>query len=188
MKTALSIATVMALMLAVPAWAQHQGEQEHRDAQHNDQHNADHDSPRANHGHIPDPPAQRSTHAKPETERWQGGRVNNLPHVDNDHWYGHDKPNDKRYHVDHPFEHGRFEHFGPSYRYTIERVDLDAHRFWLPGGFFFEVASWDWPLAANWCWNCGDDFVVYDDPDHPGWYLLYNLHTGRFVHVMYMGG
>ncbi|HYX67717.1 MAG TPA: hypothetical protein VE825_01180, partial [Terriglobales bacterium] len=104
------------------------------------------------------------------------------------HWYGHDKPNDKRYHVDHPFEHGRFEHFGPSYRYTIERVDLDAHRFWLPGGFFFEVASWDWPLAANWCWNCGDDFVVYDDPDHPGWYLLYNLHTGRFVHVMYMGG
>jgi len=62
-------------------------------------------------------------------------RINSTPHVNKDHWYGHDRPDDKRYHIDHPFEHGRFEHFGPSYRYRIERFDRDHHRFWLPGGF-----------------------------------------------------
>jgi len=80
-----------------------------------------------------------------------------------DRWFGHDRPDDKRYHFDRPFEHGRFEHFGPSYRYRIERFDRDHHRFWLPGGFFFEVAAWDWPICADWCWDCADDFVIYED-------------------------
>jgi hypothetical protein len=94
---------------------------------------------------------------------------------------------DKRYHVDHPFEHGKFEHFGASYRYHIERFDRDHHRFWLPGGFYFQVADWDWPICADWCWECGDDFVVYEDPDHIGWYMLYNVHTGVYVHASYLG-
>jgi len=54
-------------------------------------------------------------------------------------------------------------------------------------GFYFEVAPWDWPICADWCWDCGDDFVVYEDPDHTGWYMLYNVHTGVYVHITYMG-
>jgi len=144
--------------------------------------------PRANQGHVPPPPAPRSKPgAKPEVEHHAGGRVNSTPHVNNDKWYGHDRPNDPRYHLAHAFEHGHFEKFGPSYRYEIVRIDVNARRFWLPGGFFFEVALWDWPICADWCWDCGDDFVIYEDSDHIGWYLLYNIHTGVFVHVLYMG-
>ena len=113
--------------------------------------------------------------------------ANSVPHVANDHWYGHDRPNDPRYHLDHPFEHGHFANFGPSYRYSVVRIDANLHRFWLPGGYFFDIAAWDWPLVADWCWTCGDDFVVYEDPDHPGWYLLYNINTGAYIHVQYMG-
>jgi hypothetical protein len=71
------------------------------------------------------------------------------PHVTNDHWYGHDRPDDKRYRVDHAFDRGRFEHFGPSYRYRIERFDRDHHRFWFPGGFYFQVADWDWARCCR---------------------------------------
>jgi hypothetical protein len=179
MKLRLLIPVTLALLISVPAFAQRP---EERGGQR------DHNTPRANQGRVPPPPPKRDNpRAKPEPERHDGGRANSLPHVTNDHWYGHDRPDDKRYHVDHAFEHGRFDHFGPSYRYRIERFDPDHHRFWFPGGFYFQIADWDWPVAADWCWNCEDDFVVYEDSDHAGWYLLYNVHTGHYVHVTYMG-
>jgi len=144
--------------------------------------------PRANQSRVPPPPPRRDNpRSQPEPERHDSRRVNSTPHVNKDHWFGHDRPDDKRYHFDRPFEHGRFEHFGPSYRYRIERFDRDHHRLWLPGGLFFEVAAWDWPICTDWCWDCADDFVIYEDSDHGGGYLLYNVHTGVYVHVSYMG-
>jgi hypothetical protein len=129
---------------------------------------------------------KREPTARPEPET-RGLHTNNIPHVANNRWYGHDRPNDPRYRLPHPYEHGHFEHFGPTYRYNVVRIDPRLHEFWLPGGAYFQVPAWDWPLAEDWCWNCGDDFTVYEDPDHPGWYLLYNVQTGAFVHVLYMG-
>ncbi|HEY8022104.1 MAG TPA: hypothetical protein VIH93_13450 [Thermoanaerobaculia bacterium] len=148
-----------------------------------------HNRPHANQGHVPPPPRARPPRgAAPEVQRLQGGQVNRTPHVDGNRWYGHERPEDPRLHLARPFAHGRFAHVGPSFHYRVTRFDLGLHRFWLPGGFFFEIAAQDWPLCADWCWNCGDDFVIYEDPDHPGWYLVYNAVTGVYVHAQYYGG
>jgi hypothetical protein len=144
--------------------------------------------PRANQGHIPPPPAARSNPSEGrQAEHLPTGHVNEVPHVNHNLWFGHEQPGDARFHMDKPFAQGRFAHSGVKYRYQVTRIDANRHQFWFPGGRSFEVASWDWPLCSDWCWDCGDDFVVYDDADHPGWYLLYNVHTGVYVHAQYMG-
>jgi len=179
MKTRLAVLITIGFLSAASAFAQH-NEGQHEEASHN--------PPRANQGHVPPPPPARTNpRAKPETEHVDAKRSNNTPHVNNDHWYGHDAPNDARYKLAKPFEHGHFDHAGASYRYSIIKIDRDHHRFWFPGGFYFEVAAWDWPICVGWCWDCAVDFVIYEDPDHPGWYLLYNVQTGVYVHVQYMG-
>jgi hypothetical protein len=186
MSNRLELVLVFVLAAAVPAIAQHPEEGQHghgpqkSEARHTD-------PPRANQGKIPPAPDRREGHATAEEQRHENGKVNGWQHVDHDHWYGHDEPEDKRYHFEHPYQHGHFARFGPSYRYNIVRIDRDHHRFWLPSGFYFEVAPWDWSVCSDWCWNCGNDFVVYEDPDHVGWYLLYNVHTGVYVHVSYLG-
>ena len=175
-----------ALLMAMPALAQHGPT-----------------TPRANEGHVPPAPTARAnrpaagtgtgtgyaaaTQGRTDGERLVSGRTNDTQHVNHDTWYSHDAPSDPRYKIDQPFAHGHFAAFGADHRYGISRIDAAHHYFYLPGGAYFMVADWDWATFADWCYDCGEDFVVYEDPDHAGWYLLYDGNTGLYIHVQYMG-
>jgi hypothetical protein len=168
MKKTITLTTALMFLAAPSLFAQHQHA--------------------GNGGHAPPPPPQREATMAPEGERMPDGHVDMRQHVNNDHWYGHPAANDPRFHLDHPYAHGHFDQGGLGHSFTVLRFNRHRHEFWFTGGFGFEVASWDWALASDWCWTtCGDEFIVYDDPDHPGWYLLYNMDTGTYVHVQYIG-
>jgi hypothetical protein len=110
-----------------------------------------------------------------------------LPHVHakNDQWVGHGTgPSDPHYHMDKPFEHGRFSGgIGPQHVFRLEGGNRE--RFWF-NNFFWDVAAYDYNIVADWNW-AGDQIVIYDDPDHVGWYLAYNPRLGTYAHVEYLG-
>jgi hypothetical protein len=143
------------------------------------------------HGPMPSAgraPANSGRGGAPQGRRYdeQPGHPN-APHVDakTDLWVGHDTGrNDARYHLDHPWEHGHFPGaFGASHVYRLGGGGPQRFGF---DGYFFSVAPDDIAFCNDWLWD-SDDIVLYADPDHPGWYLAYNVRLGIYVHVEYLG-
>jgi len=162
------LAFLAGLALSIPAFAQHREESR------------------------PEPPARgpeiyRGTPKQATPDRKYSDKEGhpNVPHVDKNKWIGHDTGRgDVRYHLDKPWEHGRFTGgFGRGHVWHLGGGG--PNRFWF-NGWYWNVAAADIAFCDGWYWD-RDDIVIYEDPDHDGWYLAYNVRLGTYVHVMYLG-
>lgn len=175
MKTVhLALATL--LVLAIPAYAQHRDKGSR---------------PASGGGHQAIPSRGPSEYhgtphaAEPNRNFSDKDGHPNAPHVDGKRWVGHDTGRgDVNYHLDQPFAHGRFTGgFGRGHQWRLGGGG--PGRFWF-NNWYWSVAPFDIAYCDGWLWDA-DQIVIYEDPDHIGWYLAYNVRLGAYVHVMYMG-
>jgi hypothetical protein len=186
----------LSVLICVTAFAQEHGSQPHAAAH-----------PSVGGGHVPAhgpapakaaparaaAPAAHGKEAAPATENHvaEKGKTAaghpDVPHVHaaNDQWVGHDSgKNDPHYAMATPWAHGHFGGgFGPGHQWVLSGGNREHFGF---DGFFWDVAAFDYNIVANWNWTA-DQIVVYEDPDHVGWYLGYNPRLGTYAHIEYLG-
>jgi hypothetical protein len=132
-------------------------------AQHNDDH---HDNGQRSEQHQAPPDRGPGEYrgaphaAEPQRDYRDHEGHPNAPHVDGHEWVGHDTGRND------------FRRGGPG-------------RFWF-NGFSFAVAPVEFGYCDGWRWD-SDNVVLYEDPDHDGYYLAYNARLGTYVHVTYLG-
>src|SRR5665213_859219 len=196
--TLLSVLTCASLLICTTGSAQEKGREERGGAARGGGRSAE-----VGGGHIPPrgpaparaarpapAPAARAQQASPVNENHvaqdRKGHPQ-VPHVDvrNNRWVGHDSGrNDAHFHLDQPFAHGHFAGgFGPQHVFRLEGGNRE--RFWF-NNFYWDVAPYDYNIVGDWNWT-GDDIVIYEDPDHDGWYLAYDSRLGTYAHVEYLG-
>jgi len=179
MKSLLALLALLVLC-SVPSVAQERGGQ-HPAPQPKD----------VGHGYVPrkgPPPSRPPAHGAPVPAPKYSDKQGHpeAPHVHtNGKWVGHDSGrDDPRYHLDHPWAHGRFHGgFGRGHVWRIEGGNRE--RFWF-GGFYFSVFPADYAFCDNWDWGT-DQISIFEDPDHDGFYLAYNVRLGTYCHVEFLG-
>ncbi len=182
---------LLAVVICVAAWAQDRGDKGRGGESRGGGHQA------VGGGHIPargPAPARASGSGRYQSNGPAENRISvdkrghpDVPHVHatNDQWVGHDSGrNDAHYRVDRAWAHGRFTGgFGPQHVFVLGGGNRE--RFWF-GNDYWDIAPYDYSIVGGWNWS-GDQIVIYEDPDHDGWYLAYNPRFGTYAHVEYLG-